>query len=357
MPVKILSIPRRLGGGNVSIGGSSKSFIRPFIPGASQYCPCREGRDNALRFHLALTIFVVLVLGAHSLFADTVSLTPVADTSIAEVAPSNNAGARSWLNIGDNMHLQRNRALIKFDIAGNIPAHARISSATLWLTVTGIPADGYAVGSFDLHRLLRTWGEGTNNPISSPGQGTPATVGEADWLSPLELTTNVWAAPGGAPVYDYAAAVTGSQIVYDTSAAYNPYAFPDPASDQSLMLADVQLWLDQPAANFGWILICEDETVASTARRLGSREDPTDAPLLDISYTPPITSATRAGNLFQLGFPAQAGQGYAIEFANTLSGAGAWQTLTNIAPQLVDTNLVVTDAITGFARFYRLRTE
>src|SRR5262249_41614629 len=115
---------------------------------------------------------------------------------------------------------------------------------------------GYGIETFTLHRLLRAWGEGNKNPTMSPGRGAPATLGEADWLSPLAFTTNSWTVPGGAPDSDYASAGSGSQIVYDGSAAYSPYAFPDPGDDHAPIIADVQLWLDKPATNFGWMLIC-----------------------------------------------------------------------------------------------------
>ena len=292
------------------------------------------------------------VLSSSNLYADNATLNPIADTSIMEVAPSNNVGARLWVNGGVNMHGERNRALFKFDIAGNIPTGSRITAATLSLTVTGIPSDGYGIGTFDLHRLLRNWGEGVE---SGGGMGLTAQTNEATWLSPFMFTTN-WTTPGAAATNDYAPNVTASQIVYDTSPAYNPYPFPALGEDQSAMIADLQHWLDTSAANFGWILICEDETVTSTARRFGSREDTNNAPFLNIGYVPPITGANVSANRFQLSFAAQQGQAYAIEYATNLA-TNIWITLTNIPAPDINTNLIVTDGINSPARFYRLRLQ
>jgi hypothetical protein len=49
-------------------------------------------------------------------------------------------------------------------------------------------------------------------------------------------------------------------------------------------VADVQGWLNNPKSNFGWMLISESEDTRFTARRFGSREDPNNAPLLDVQY-------------------------------------------------------------------------
>src|SRR5437867_2638356 len=97
---------------------------------------------------------------------------------IMEVTPSNNAGGLAWLTTGGNHYGIPSRGLFKFDIAGSIPPQATITAAALELWVTQAPGDGYAVGYFGLYRLLRDWGEGTNNPATAPGQGSPASTNE-----------------------------------------------------------------------------------------------------------------------------------------------------------------------------------
>ena len=50
------------------------------------------------------------------------------------------------------------------------------------------------------------------------------------------------------------------------------------------MVADVQSWLDNPASNFGW-LVLGDETAIATAKRFDTRES-ASPPVLTIEYTP-----------------------------------------------------------------------
>ncbi len=61
------------------------------------------------------------------------------------------------------------------------------------------------------------------------------------------------------------------------------------------MVADVQAWLDEPAADFGWMLIGE-ERMRGTAKRFDSREFPEAArrPALMIEFSAPCTKSTGA---------------------------------------------------------------
>ena len=49
------------------------------------------------------------------------------------------------------------------------------------------------------------------------------------------------------------------------------------------MVADVQSWLDNPASNFGW-LVLGDETAIATAKRFDTRES-ASPPMLTIEFT------------------------------------------------------------------------
>jgi len=55
-------------------------------------------------------------------------------------------------------------------------------------------------------------------------------------------------------------------------------------------VADVQLWLLNPAANVGWLLISEPESTPFSARRIGSREHTNNTPVLNIEYTVPFAA-------------------------------------------------------------------
>lgn len=54
------------------------------------------------------------------------------------------------------------------------------------------------------------------------------------------------------------------------------------------MVADVQNWLDNPAADFGWLISADNELTLTTAKRFDARENPTLAnrPVLNVTYTP-----------------------------------------------------------------------
>jgi len=56
------------------------------------------------------------------------------------------------------------------------------------------------------------------------------------------------------------------------------------------MVADVQGWLDQPATNFGWILI-GNEAAPTTTKRFDTRESPisSNRPVLEVAFTPRTT--------------------------------------------------------------------
>ncbi len=49
------------------------------------------------------------------------------------------------------------------------------------------------------------------------------------------------------------------------------------------MVSDVQSWLDNPAGNFGW-LVLGDESASPTSKRFDTRES-TTPPVLTIEYT------------------------------------------------------------------------
>ena len=215
----------------------------------------------------------------HSTLADSVTLRPVADTTLIETAPNNNLGGQTFANSGTTQNFTKNRALFRFDVS-SIPTGAQVESVSMVLEVTRQPVDGYAPADFGLHRMLVSWGEGAQTASSpgSPGQGAPAAPGEATWLARFAQTGPNWAAPGGLAGTDFAAASSAGQSVY--SVANSPYFF-----TSSQLAADVQLWLANPSANFGWMLLANDEGPNFTARRFGSREDAINAPQLLVQFT------------------------------------------------------------------------
>lgn len=210
--------------------------------------------------------------------ADTVYLRPSADTTLHEYFPDNNLGAQIHFNAGTTQNGPRTRGLMAFDIAAAIPPGSTINSVSLTLEVVGQPVDGDAPSNFGLHRMLVGWGEGagSGNP---PFLGRPAMPGEANWTHRLAGSTP-WAAPGGLAGVDFMAQFSSDTFIYGVN--FSPYLFDTTAR----LVADVQLWLDQPAQNFGWMLLTQSENEIFSARRFASREDPFRAPQLLIDFTP-----------------------------------------------------------------------
>ena len=155
-----------------------------------------------------------------------------------------------------------------FDIANNIPAGATISSATLTLSVVGVPSGGFN-SIFDLNRLTVSWGEGNG----SDHGGSTAGANQATWNNRFGTSGSPWSAAGG----DFAATISGSRSI----SGFGSYTF----SSTATMVADVQGWYNNPSSNFGWLLRSESELTATSIRRFGSRDDPSNSPQLTIQFS------------------------------------------------------------------------
>ncbi|MCL4787073.1 MAG: hypothetical protein KJ070_09820 [Verrucomicrobia bacterium] len=297
---------------------------------------------------------IVLAIGLGALRAVAASITnvPSADTSLIEIAPTNNNGAQAWFLAGKIQNDRyKNRALIKFDFT-NLPSNALIESVALNVEVTRVPDEPPVNSTFGLRRMLRPWGEGDKaaNPFAippePPGQGRPATAGEATWLCAF-FPTNEWSAPGGAEGVDFSAVESSFEFI----GGLGPYRFPSTPE----LVADVQDWIHDPQVNHGWMLLSNDEVTILTARRFASREDPDAHPTLEIEYTavPVIESARHANDQFQLTFTAWPGQTCVVEYRDSLT-QGSWQTLTNLESTTVPTRYSITDPPMNPQRFYRV---
>lgn len=211
--------------------------------------------------------------------AAQVILYPVADTTLMQLAPTNNSGGSTFMNAGTAGNGFLNRALLRFDVAGNLPANATVWQTSLTVEVVRQPGGTVAASTFALSRVLQSWGEGAKvaSP-NSPGLGQPATVGEATWQDRQGLSGLPWSVPGGAFGTDFSSAITAEQIIY--GAGDSPYVF----ASTPQMVGEVQGWLSSPENNFGWVLYSEAEDSRYTARSFGSREG-AFAPSLAIEYT------------------------------------------------------------------------
>ncbi len=298
-------------------------------------------------------VALFMAVGLLNCPAASATLTSVADTMISENYPDNNFGALWFANSGTTQNNTLNRALFRFDLAAVLPAGAIIKRASLILEVVGQPNEPPASGRFNLHRVLRPWGEGSavNTPGGGAGQGSPGTTNEATWNYRFAYTTNTWSLPGAAPPADFMAELSSGVTVFGVD--QSPYTVP--SSPQ--LIADLQLWLDQPQSNFGWILVCEQEGSAFTARRFGTHEDPFNAPRLEVEYeiVPRIDSVQTIGNEFALSFVAQPGLIYTVEYCDTLV-SNSWHPLAYAWTPNDPKRFQVADPIASPQRFYRLVT-
>ncbi len=181
---------------------------------------------------------------------------------------SNGSGAAFFA--GNNNHGEARRGLLAFDLAGTVPAGARLESVTLTLNLSRTLPGTQAVS---LHRVLADWGEGMSNATGEEGGGAAAASGDATWLHTF-FNTQRWASAGG----DFAATPSATQSV----AGLGQYTW----GSTPEMVADVQSWLDAPAGNFGWLLL-GNEQANGTAKRFDTRENPVIAnrPVLTVTYT------------------------------------------------------------------------
>jgi hypothetical protein len=240
--------------------------------------------------------------------ADEVNLVTDATTSIFSVYPDNNFG-ESNLVIGSNSGRvgasQPGRALVHFDLS-SIPAGAVITSATLTMTVVKVPPpDAPATAhpsNFDLYPMLDPWTAGTGGGNA----GRLAFPGETTWNELGADGIASWGSPGGQIGTDFAGRGSDGQLDSDspdTSASVGINLGPISFGSTSQFVADVQSWLDDPANNFGAIIISDGEGTPGTARRLASlyTADSSDpAPTLTVDYELP-TPEPSTGILLAVG--------------------------------------------------------
>src|SRR5262245_28854064 len=195
-----------------------KLVIPRFGRGEDCACPARRVPRPASRWaEIRILAWALAALSSNSGDAGTITLSPVADTSLFEYSPNNNLGGLDSVAAGTIRVLKRSRALFKFDVT-QIPSNATIMSADLTLQVVMVPPAWRNTGStFELHRVLRDWGEGQS---AGPPRGSIAKTNEATWNNRFHPSTP-WGQPGGSSNIDYVAAFSGTSFV----SGIGPYTF------------------------------------------------------------------------------------------------------------------------------------
>jgi hypothetical protein len=277
--------------------------------------------------------------------ADTTNLFPIADTALRDAVPGNNFGAVQSLPAGVGFNgLPRNRTLFKFDLSA-LPTNASVISVSLRIAVT---STGRGPANYDLHRLLRDWGEGVKGGSSTAG--APADAGEATWNSRFHPST-AWGAGGGLAGTDYAASASATALL-NTAGSTSTFASPG-------LLADVEIWRAHPGTNFGWIMIAQGEASGS-GKQVASRES-TAQPGLEIEYTlpleppppnpPVITDPLVLAGEFLFSLLAESNRAYTVSYRDSITATN-WSVLTNIAAQPVERTIQITNPIAPGERYF-----
>jgi hypothetical protein len=171
------------------------------------------------------------------------------------------------------------RGLVQFDVAGAVPNGMKIVAATLTMRdVRGRNGDPIVT----LHRVLSPWGEGGS--FFEGGQGSPAEDGDVTWLhasfnAQSPGASLAWETPGG----DFLETASAAAVVTDDLGEGQMFAWTG-----AELVSDLETWLADPNANFGWLLR-GDESRGQSAKRFNSGESseaPNVPPRLEIEYTP-----------------------------------------------------------------------
>lgn len=226
-------------------------------------------------------LFVSLPLIPMLSTADEVLIVAGADNTLYEDSlgsVSNGSGAIMVAGRTNGEVDSIRRAVLFFDVAGNIPHGAVVESVALSLYLN--KGNGGA-REMRLHRLLTDWGEGASVKDGG-GLGATAEPGDATWLHTF-YPDAFWGSDGGR----YVGRVSASQLV-GTAGGNNDLAgsYTWPSTDR--LVDDVRRWVKKPSMNHGWILV-GDESVKQTAKQFASRESvsPELRPMLEVTYSLP----------------------------------------------------------------------
>jgi hypothetical protein len=240
--------------------------------------------DFFLRGGTILCVMIALLLATSTSLAVTVEIGASQDTMTQNDDDRGSNGAGIHFCVGRTGQPATRRALMKFNIAAaSIPPGSTIDAVTLRLYETEQAGGGTA--SFGLHRLTNDWGEGNSNAPDGECKGTSAQLNDATWRYRFydpddEPGSPQWNTLGG----DYISTASASTNV--------PSSNGNKFWSSAQMATDVQMWLDNPGTNFGWLLRRASEGGSGNALRFASRQNGSSSqrPLLTIDYTPPAVT-------------------------------------------------------------------
>ncbi|MCF6283633.1 MAG: DNRLRE domain-containing protein [Candidatus Hydrogenedentes bacterium] len=188
------------------------------------------------------------------------------DTTLFEDLVNNAGGGIDGLFSGTIRTGFLRRALLKVDLS-NIPQDAVLTSVRLEMFVER-SGGNFGDVSYGLHRVTSPWGEGIAAIPGHPGGvGTAAAEGDATWNESFFMQS-AWTTPGG----DFLVAASATGLAGQQGATI--------AWEGQGLVADVQAWLNNPDANYGWAILATEEGVPQRTKKFSSSEASTNRPRL-----------------------------------------------------------------------------
>jgi spore coat protein A len=228
-----------------------------------------------MKFKALLVVCLTAPIAVEAV-ANSVLIISARDNTLYQAATgttnSNGAGEHFFAGRTDDGYIRR--GLIAFNITNFIPPGSTVTGVTLTLNMSRTRD---RTEDITLHRMLANWGEGTSNAGQEEGRGAPAAPGDATWYHRFYPTSS-WATAGG----DFRATASATTTVSDREGLFT--------WSSAELVADVQLWLNNPATNFGW-LVRGGEGTTKTARRFDAREVATASlrPVLQVNFISAVT--------------------------------------------------------------------
>jgi MYXO-CTERM domain-containing protein len=229
-----------------------------------------------------LLVCGLVATGGSALALDVV-LPPSADTFINSAFPDNNNGGSPSVYTGENGRGGAMRVLLRF--AGPAGWQGRVTITRVVLTMT---TRGTGVGEAtppwpateSLQAVSVAWAEGSGFGDASMEN----TVGQA--CGTAGATWNQPNCAGGAPWSGGSVSTVVSGVATVSATSETPVTWDSAVAGNAGLLADVQAWIDSPAANRGWRLLSSTDSAAGAqAQRFYARETPAKGPTLSVTAT------------------------------------------------------------------------
>ncbi len=205
------------------------------------------------------------------------------DVSVFDDFASNASAGDPVLYVGVTQFGDLRRAFLRFDVS-ILPPGTIIEDVVLELHVERART---GAEPHRLHRVTAGWDEG---PATSPdsgagGQGVAAATGDVTW-SHASFPLVSWSVPGGE--FDPAESALTSVGSAGTMASFGSQG----------MVGDVQLWVDDPSSNRGWVLVGNEAGIHNAKRFHSSEGSNADTrPKLKVTFRSP--SAARNWDLYE----------------------------------------------------------